>query len=103
MQQCPVVLSGGAFLYLLGSLGCLVLGVVSPIFLLDLEMGASLPSRLSFLLTCFVRGSPHHLVSVRPFVALFIKRGENLFRAAGASLVRDVPRRGLIDDDLRSE
>jgi hypothetical protein len=30
-------------------------------------------------LICRVRGSPHHLVSVRPYVALFIKRGESLF------------------------
>jgi hypothetical protein len=32
----------------------------------------------------FVRGSPHHLISVWPFVALFIKRGKSLFR--GGSL-----------------
>jgi hypothetical protein len=31
-------------------------------------------------LICFVRGSPHHFVSVWPYVALFIKRGESLFR-----------------------
>jgi hypothetical protein len=39
-----------------------------------------LSTLLSFLLACFVRGFPLHLVSVRPFVALFIKWGENLFR-----------------------
>jgi hypothetical protein len=33
-----------------------------------------------FILICFVRGSPHHHVSDRPCVALFIKRGESLFR-----------------------
>jgi hypothetical protein len=33
---------------------------------------------LSFI--CRVRGSPHHLVSVWPYVALLIKRGEILFR-----------------------
>jgi hypothetical protein len=32
----------------------------------------------------FLRGSPHYLVSVWPFVALFIKRGKSLFR--GGSL-----------------
>jgi hypothetical protein len=37
-----------------------------------------------FILICFVRGSPHHLVSVRPCVALFIKRGKSLFREKDA-------------------
>jgi hypothetical protein len=33
-----------------------------------------------FIFDLLVRGSPHHLVLVRPFVALFIKKGESLFR-----------------------
>jgi hypothetical protein len=50
-------------------------------------MGSSLSSVAShglfircLSLICFVRGSPHYLVSVLPCVALFIKRGESLFR-----------------------
>jgi hypothetical protein len=51
--------------FLLGSLGCLVLGVASPMFMLNLELLATLPSRLSFLLACFVRVFSHHLVMRR--------------------------------------
>ena len=39
-----------------------------------------------YLLICFVRGPPHYIVSfghVLWFVALFIKRGEILFRESG--------------------
>jgi hypothetical protein len=56
-----IVFSKGACSFLLGSLGCLVLGVASLAFLLDLELGASGSSGLSFLLTCFVRWFSHHL------------------------------------------
>jgi hypothetical protein len=50
--------------------------------LVSVSSVASLGSSCTFLfiLICFVRGSPHHLVSVRPCVALFIKRDESLFR-----------------------
>ena len=65
-----------------------MLGVASPVFMLDLELGASFSSRLSFLLTCFVRGSSHHLVLVQPFEALFIKRDERLFREINVSVRR---------------
>jgi len=62
-----VVLSGGTVLFLFGSL---VPGVASPAFFVDLVSGFH-SLGLSFLLTCFVRGSPHLLVSVWPFVTLF--------------------------------
>ena len=65
MQQYPVVLQGGTASLLFGSLGCFVLGVASSVFLLDFELGALFPARLSFLLACFVRGFSHHFVSVR--------------------------------------
>jgi hypothetical protein len=58
----------------------LVLGIASPGFLLDWELVALLPSFLSVIFACFVRGLPLHLVSVRPCCALFIKWGESLFR-----------------------
>jgi hypothetical protein len=49
----------------LGSLDCLVLGVASPMFILNLELLATLPSHFSFLLACSVGVFSHHLVMRR--------------------------------------
>jgi hypothetical protein len=55
-----IVFSKGACSFLLGSLGCLVLGVASQAFLLELELGASLSSGfiVSFNLLCKMVFSP---------------------------------------------
>jgi hypothetical protein len=42
-----------------------------------------------FIFDLSVRGSPHHLVSVRPYVALFIKRGESLFREGANAILTE--------------
>ena len=55
-------------MFLLGSLGILVVGVTSPVTLLDFESVAlATLSDVVFLLTCFVRGFSHHHISVWPF------------------------------------
>jgi hypothetical protein len=53
-------------------------GGVSPSVGCILEGVATSCSYFLFLI-CFVRGSPHYFVSVWPWAALFIKRGESLF------------------------
>jgi hypothetical protein len=77
-----------------------VLGVASPGFLLDWELVALLPSFLSFIFACFVRGLPLHLVSVRPCCALFIKRGESLFRERKKGILHFDPATTISRTDL---
>jgi hypothetical protein len=74
-----MVLSGGMVSFHLSNLGFLVIDVASPAFLARRGVGGVRSPLLSFLLSCFVRGFSHHIVSVQLFVGLFIKQDKSLF------------------------
>jgi hypothetical protein len=60
------------------ALGCVVSPMASLVFLYFL-----------FIFDLSIRGSPHHLVSIRSYVALFIKRGESLFREGANAILTE--------------